>query len=82
MRIVALETEVLVAELGQLADAGIETRPFFHPCHAMPPYRGFARGPLGVAEALGAQGINLPSGVPITRDEVDRVSAKVAEFLR
>lgn len=54
-----------------LAARGIETRPFFHPLHRLPPYRRRERFP--VAERLAGRGLNLPSGPAITDEEIDRV---------
>ena len=63
----------LVAE--ELARKGIETRPFFHPLHLLPPYAGRASSdPIPVAEALGARGLNLPSSASLTEDDIRYVS--------
>jgi perosamine synthetase len=60
--------------IAALARHGIETRPFFYPCHTMPPYRPYApRGGLPVAERLAARGISLPSSAMLTREDVDYV---------
>jgi perosamine synthetase len=60
--------------IAALAARGIETRPFFYPCHTMPPYRRFApAGGLPVAERLSARGISLPSGATLTPQDVDEV---------
>ena len=63
----------------RLLDRGVDSRPFFHPAHTLPPYASGERRP--VAEALAARGINLPSGVGLTRDDVARVAAALAEAL-
>jgi perosamine synthetase len=75
---------VLVAEAGRrdrtmrdLAELGIETRPFFVPLHHLPPYASDA--PRPVAEDLAARGINLPSGPLLTEADVDRVCASVID---
>lgn len=49
---------------------GIDTRPFFPPVHLMPMYGGTA-GQFPVAERISSRGINLPSGVRITRQELE-----------
>jgi perosamine synthetase len=55
--------------MARLAQTGIETRPFFYPMHTLPMYHeGGVKFP--VAEALAAQGINLPSSAALTEDEV------------
>jgi perosamine synthetase len=50
---------------------GIETRPFFSPVHAMPPFVGYrALGDLPVATDLAARGLALPTGSHLTRRDV------------
>ena len=62
-------------ELAAVLDRdGIETRPFFHPLHTLPPYVGAARGPLHVTERLAASGLNLPNVAALTDDDLDRVA--------
>jgi perosamine synthetase len=55
-----------------LADAlraqGIDNRPFFVPIHQNPPYDTGAA--LPVAEQLSQRGLNLPSGVKLTSDDL------------
>ena len=63
----------------RLLDRGIDSRPFFHPSHTLPPYAAGERRP--VAEALAARGLNLPSGVGLTRDDVVRVAAALIDAL-
>ena len=58
---------------------GIETRPFFRPLHTLPPYQQ-AGATYPVAERVASQGLNLPSGVPLTDGELDRVAGAVREF--
>ena len=51
---------------------GIETRPFFHPVHTLPPYRcGLT---LPVAEELSEKGLNLPSGYTLSRSQIEYVT--------
>jgi perosamine synthetase len=60
----------------ELAAAGIETRPLFHPVHTMPMYSEcFRKYP--VAETLSRRGINLPSYPELTRDEVGEITAVI-----
>jgi perosamine synthetase len=55
----------------RLAEAGIETRPFFHPMHTLPMYRDSAKGQrFPVAEGLAARGLNLPSSATLSEAEV------------
>ena len=62
-----------------IGDRGVDSRPFFHPAHLLPPYATGAR--LPVAEHLGSRGINLPSGTGLERDQVERVARALAEAL-
>ena len=61
----------------RLAEQGIDTRPFFHPLSSLPAYTGQGRGgpernPMGYA--VGPRGINLPSALNLTQDDVARVA--------
>jgi len=47
---------------------GVDTRPFFHPSHVMPPYRTGQH--LPVAEELSRKGLNLPSGPTLTEEQI------------
>jgi perosamine synthetase len=68
-RAFGLDRDALMA---RLAEDGIETRPFFYPCHSLPPYRG-RPGAFPVAEAVAAKGINLPSSTKLGPDDIGRV---------
>jgi perosamine synthetase len=57
----------------RLETEDIETRPFFHPIHQLPPYREFARGPLPVSELLHDQGLSLPSSPMLAAEDQARV---------
>jgi perosamine synthetase len=73
MSAVLLEDEALRDRTaGHLAEAGIETRPFFHPLHLQPFYEG--PGGFPVAEDLGRRGLLLPSGNDLTDDDVRYVA--------
>ena len=52
-----------------LLNAGIETRPFFHPVHTMPMYE-YGTSSFPVAETLSLCGINLPSYPDLTNEDV------------
>ena len=56
----------------RLAEEGVETRRFFYPMHVMPPYRPYLRQKqkFPVAERLASMGLNLPSGVKLSKDAV------------
>jgi perosamine synthetase len=65
-----------------LAGAGIETRPFFYPMHVLPIYADLAhRGAYPVADSLSANGLNLPSGATLTRDDVEYVAAELTKLV-
>jgi len=58
----------------------IDSRPFFHPIHTLPPY---ATGQsLPVAERLSRQGINLPSSTALTDDDIRRIARAIREALQ
>jgi perosamine synthetase len=57
----------------ELAKGGIETRPLFYPIHTMPPYEKSETFP--VAEALSGKGISLPSGMRLTRENVETIAS-------
>jgi len=63
----------------RLADRGVDTRPFFHPAHTLPPYATGER--LPAAEDLATRGLNLPSGVGLEHGHVERVARALAEAL-
>jgi len=48
---------------------GVDSRPFFHPLHTLPPYERGER--LPVSEDVAARGINLPSSPSLTEEQVD-----------
>jgi perosamine synthetase len=63
-----------------LAEAGVETRPFFIPVHRLPPYveESRRRGDvLPETDALGAAGLNLPTYTGMTDAQVDEVASLV-----
>jgi perosamine synthetase len=61
-----------------LADAGVETRPFFIPVHTLPPYQAIgAPVHLPVTERLAAHGLNLPTFSGMTEEQVRYVAGAV-----
>jgi perosamine synthetase len=61
---------------------GIETRPFVHPLHTLPPYRDASPGQaFPVAEAIARSGINLPTYTGLTRAQVRQVGDALLECL-
>jgi perosamine synthetase len=66
--------------MAALREAGIDTRPFFYPIHTMPPYDRGER--LPVAEDLAARGINLPSGLSLTEEQVRYICGTIRRLAR
>lgn len=70
----------------RLATAGIATRPFFHPLSTLPAYADAADAARAhdtnaVSRRLGTYGINLPSALRLTEDDVDRVCRELEALL-
>ena len=65
-----------------LQECGIETRPFFHPLHQLPPYRR-CRSDKGcpTASAIAARGLMLPTHTHLTKGDVHTVINEVAARL-
>ena len=69
-----------------LGERGIDSRPFFHPLSALPAYENLpsaqaARERNFVARDLGARGVNLPSALCLTRENVQTVGAALRELV-
>jgi len=65
------------APASQLADRGVETRPFFLGLHEQPvfPRRGrFTHEHFPVAERLARQGLYLQSGLGLRRHQIEQVT--------
>lgn len=66
--------------MAHLRVRGIETRPFVHPLHSLPPYRqSAAHDEFVVADRLGRQGINLPTWGGLSRGQVRHVCDSLLE---
>jgi perosamine synthetase len=66
-----------------MAERGIETRPFFVPMHALPPYyQADGDREYPVTASLSARGLNLPSSATLTRADVERVARELKACLR
>ena len=63
----------------KLKEKGIETRPFFHPMHLQPAYKGGnpifpdRSGAYPVSTDLGKRGLYLPSGLSLSRINIEQV---------
>lgn len=62
------------AVMAGLRELGIDSRPFFYPCHVLPPYAG-GDPACPNAEWLGERGLSLPTWVGMTREHVRRAAA-------
>ncbi|OAI50966.1 glutamine--scyllo-inositol aminotransferase [Planctomycetaceae bacterium SCGC AG-212-F19] len=87
-------TALLDPELGmtkteimqELAEQGIDTRPFFHPLSSLPAYAkseqaARARSGNAVSYRIAPFGVNLPSALTITRPQVSRVCTALRSSL-
>ncbi|MBA4392555.1 MAG: aminotransferase DegT [Desulfobacca sp.] len=68
--------------MNQLRIRGIETRSFFVPMHRQPVFNSSVKnsrtfGPYPVAEAISEQGFYLPSGLTISRDQIQYVCHQI-----
>ncbi len=75
-----------VTLMGKLSEAGIDTRPFFTPLSAQQAYSGTAESTRAssqnrVAYAVSQTGINLPSALCLTEDQVDHVCGALRKIL-
>jgi perosamine synthetase len=73
--------------MAMFAAASIDTRPFFHPLSGLPAYAtseqaAAARSRNRVAYAISGRGLNLPSALMLTEQQVDRVCEVLTTFLR
>lgn len=61
-----------------LSEQGIETRPFFHPMHELPPYTRTPKG-LERAAMLSRMGINLPTYFSLSEEDTSYVITALKE---
>ncbi|SMC23231.1 perosamine synthetase [Clostridium acidisoli DSM 12555] len=61
----------------KLKENGIQSRPFFQPVHLMPPYKKCRHGDMTVTEEISAKGINLPSSVDLSGDEIELICSLI-----
>jgi perosamine synthetase len=64
----------------KLKENSIETRNFFYPLHEMPIYRKYARLTYPVSSKISRQGLNLPSGVKLSEEDVKYIAQKIREI--
>lgn len=63
-----------------LKNKGIETRPFFVPMHVLPMYK--EKGDFANSDFLAKNGISLPSGTNLTKEEIGYVSSEINTFIK
>jgi perosamine synthetase len=71
--------------IGQLAAAGVSSRPYFSPIHLQPYYRerfGHRPGDFPVTERIASATLALPFSSRLTDDEVDRVCEALVDSVR
>jgi perosamine synthetase len=71
------------AIMADLAELGIETRPFFVPMHACPPYldqEGDRRYP--VSTRIANRGISLPSSATLDEGDIARVASQLVKSIQ
>jgi perosamine synthetase len=61
--------------INKLKENGVQCRPFFHPVHLMPPYEEFKHGDMIVTNEISKRGINLPSSVDLSIEEIRYVTS-------
>jgi perosamine synthetase len=59
--------------IDQLRAQGVDARPFFYPLSTLPAYGGLPISPNPVAQAISPYGLNLPSALILTPEQVDYV---------
>ncbi len=70
-----------------LRKKGIDTRPFFHPIHLMPPYQHFEKvaadrtDELRNTEVVSLQGFNLPSSPSLNAEEISYICKNLHQQL-
>lgn len=66
----------------QLAESGIETRPFFYPMHTLPIYKELAHGmSFPAADWISTRGINLPSSANLAEDDIRYICDTLTSIL-
>lgn len=63
----------------RLKGKGVDTRPFFYPISQMPMYNNQPMNP--VAHDLSYRGLNLPSGVNLSKSDIEYISETISEAL-
>jgi perosamine synthetase len=64
------------AVMARLHERGVDSRPFFYPCHVLPPYQHRSHDCTN-AEWLSARGLSLPTWVGLRRADVKRIASEL-----
>lgn len=72
------------AAMAKLADAGIQTRPFFYPMHMQPVFEKYnwKKETLPVSERIYTYGFYLPSGLSLTDDQISLVAENIKRVIQ
>jgi perosamine synthetase len=75
-----------IALMQDLRAHGIDTRPFFHPLSSLPAYKNLPEAANAARRnttsySISPRGLNLPSGLNLTREKVGRVCDALQEVL-
>lgn len=65
----------------ELQNKKIDTRPFFYPISMFPMYKSKKKTNTPISYHLGLNGINLPSGIKLTKEKIDYIASSVIELL-
>jgi len=65
-----------------LAAANVEARPLWKPMHLQAVYQNSRVFADGTSERLFGRGLSLPSGSVLRNEQIERISARVSDFLR
>ena len=65
----------------KLEKEGIETRKFFYPLHEMPLYKNYAIFAYPISSEISRHGLNLPSSVKLSEDDVRFIAHEVREII-
>ena len=66
----------------RLNEAKIQSRPFFKPIHTMPMFQRCDHSDLSGAQWLWERGVNLPSSVGLTDQDIDRVIQTIRKLAK
>jgi len=66
-----------------LAEASVETRPFFYPMHQLPPYyEELTAMKYPVADKVSSRGLNLPSGNDLSEGDIKEICGVLLHVIR